>query len=119
MGPFVWSGWDRVKSAVYGCSRGIRGEVSATSGPSTAAVSANAASMRAFATSSWPYTHLAQTLRRTSTLCPAHSATWVGGTPALSQVDTAAWRRSYGRLASGEAYSASVKAAARAAVQTR
>ncbi|MGH3869318.1 MAG: hypothetical protein ACRDQ4_25070 [Pseudonocardiaceae bacterium] len=27
---------------------------------------------------------------RTATLCPAHSAIWVAGTPALSQVDTAA-----------------------------
>ena len=33
------------------------------------------------------------------------SATWVGGTPAFSQGEAAAWRRSYGRLASGEARS--------------
>jgi hypothetical protein len=49
------------------------------------------------------------------TLGPAHSATCVGGTPAFNHVERAAWRRSKGRLASGEAYSTLVKAAARAA----
>ena len=44
----MWSGCDRVKPVVSGCSRGIRGEVTATSGSSTTAVSANAASIRAF-----------------------------------------------------------------------
>jgi len=34
----------------------------------------------------------------TPTLCPAHSATCVDGTPAFSHVDTAACRRSYGAL---------------------
>src|SRR4051812_45052112 len=33
-----------------------------------------------------------------------------GGTPPFNQVDTHAWRRSYTRLASGEAYSAGVSA---------
>jgi hypothetical protein len=56
--------------------------------------------MRRLANSSWPSTHLAYTLSSTFTLWPAHSATWVAGTPALSHRETAAWRRSYGRLAS-------------------
>jgi hypothetical protein len=42
-------------------------------------------------------------VRSTSTLCPAHSATWVGGTPALSRSEMPPWRRSYARCASGEA----------------
>jgi hypothetical protein len=32
-------------------------------------------------------------VRSTSTLCPAHSATWVGGTPALRRSETPPWRR--------------------------
>jgi transposase-like protein len=51
-GPFVRSGCDRVKPAVYGCSPGIRREVTVTSSSPSAAVSAKAASMLAFATSS-------------------------------------------------------------------
>src|SRR5450755_234447 len=37
--------------------------------------------------------HLAQMVRSTSTLCPAHSATWVGGTPVLRRSETPPWRR--------------------------
>jgi hypothetical protein len=52
------------------------------------------------------------------TLCPARSATSVAGTPALSQSDTAAWRSSYGRPASGEATCSGVTARVRASAQT-
>ena len=52
----------------------------------------------------------------TSTLCPAHSATWVGATPPLSHVDKQACRRSYGRRASGDACSCGVSAQRRARV---
>ena len=38
--------------------------------------------------------HSTYTLRSTSTECSAHSATWAAGTPPLSQVDTAACRKS-------------------------
>jgi len=51
-------------------------------------------SIRRLAISSRPTMHLAYTARRTSTPWSAHIATWVGSTPAFSQVDTAAWRRS-------------------------
>ena len=43
----------------------------------------------------------------------------VAGTPALSQVDTAAWRRAYGVFASGEAACSAVNTAARARLHTR
>jgi hypothetical protein len=49
---------------------------------------------------------------------PARSATSVAGTPALSHNDTAAWRRSYGRPASGEATCSGVSARVRACAQT-
>lgn len=77
-----------------------------TSGASAAAVNANAALMRcpedlildihAFGVDLWEDVHAVPgpvgDLRRRDT--------------GVNQSDTAAWRRSYGRLASGEAYSA-------------
>jgi len=48
--------------------------------------------MRVLAISSSSSRHLAYTRSRTSTLCPARSATRGAGTPAASQSDTAAWR---------------------------
>lgn len=50
----------------------------------------------------------------TSTLLPAQSATYLAGTPALNHVDRQACRRSYGRLANGEAYSSVLSASLRA-----
>ena len=49
----------------------------------------------------------------------AHSATSVGGNPPLSQVDTAARRGPYGRLASGEATTSGMNAACMARLHTR
>ena len=56
--------------------------------------SRRAASMHVLATSSPSSRHLAYTRSRTSTLRPARSAARGGGTPAASQSNTAAWRRS-------------------------
>ena len=72
----------------------------------------SASSTRRRTASSWP------TRRRTSTPWPAHAATW-GATPPLSRVDTVACRRSYERVARGEAFSSAVSAAARACPHTR
>lgn len=52
---------------------------------------------------SCPPMHLAQVLSSISTLWLAHSANCGAATPALSQVDTQAWRRPYDRSASGSA----------------
>lgn len=68
----------------------------------THSLSLKASSIRRFTVASSPSTHFAYTLSSTSTECPARSATSVAGTPAFSQSDTAACRRSYGRPASGE-----------------
>ena len=120
--------------AVHGCPRRIRGEYAekllavrpAQTSPalSSSGFSAFRTSRVAFsirrraASSSCPATHVAETRSSTAALCPAHSATWGAGAPALSHVDTAAWRRSYGRRASGDAVSAGVRAVFRAARQT-
>jgi hypothetical protein len=50
---------------------------------------------------------------------PGPLGDWVGGIPALSHVDTAACRRSYGRRASGDAASSGVSPAVRVLVHTR
>ena len=49
--------WLRGAAKAEGFRGGIRGGVSAMSGSSTVVVSVSAASMRAFATSSWPWAH--------------------------------------------------------------
>src|SRR5690606_25645657 len=79
----------------------------------------NSSSILRLAISCGPSMHLAYRLSRTSTLLPARSATSVGSTPELSQVDRAECRRSYGRAASGEATTAGGSPSARASCQTR
>jgi len=75
--------------------------------------------MRWLAISCRPYKHLAYVVMSTSTLLPARSATSVGSTPAFSQVDSAEWRRSYGRAASSEHTRPGGRPSSRASCQTR
>jgi hypothetical protein len=75
--------------------------------------------IRWFTAAARPSTHLAYRLSITSTLLPARSATSVGSTPEFSQVDSAAWRRSYGLAAIGDAAWSGVRASRRISVHTR
>lgn len=104
----VLSGCVQLNPAVYECPRTIRERVHWRSGAPEHGRSA-----------STPPTPDQRTSCNTATLCPAHSATCVDGTPVASHVDTDAWRKSYGRLASGESYSSTVNAALRAQFHTR
>lgn len=61
--------------------------------------SRSSSSIRRLPASCRPSRHLAYRPSSTSTLLPARAATSVGSTPALSQVESAECRRSYGRRA--------------------
>jgi hypothetical protein len=57
--------------------------------------------MRRLTVASRPPTVCAYTRWSTATEWPAHVATCVESTPAASHVETAVWRRSYGRAVRG------------------
>ena len=129
LGLFVWSGCDRVKTAVYGCSPVMRpvslAAFSPLGSPLAARLPPRRRRERQGSLDALPSDFIVAI--HALGVDPEEDVHAVSGPfgdlrrrdTGFSQSDTAAWRRSYGRLARGHAYSFSLSAAAQAASQTR